>query len=350
MEENDYFQKRNTSNILKLREIQRELPSFCLDFFRGIENNTTPLTRLNYAYDLRIFFNFLVTEIIDFEGKNVKDITLSDLDKLTATHLEIYLDYLNLYKGKDGKTYTNNEKAKSRKLCSIRSFLKYYYKKEKIKENVSEKVDLPKLHDKEIIRLEVDEVVKLINQAENPNLLTKMQQQFNKHTRLRDVAMLSLFLGTGIRISECVGINIDDIDFSVNGFKVTRKGSNQVVLYFSDEVANHLREYMEERANKPNIDIEEKALFLSIQNKRMSVRAVEKLVKKYSSVITPLKKITPHKLRSTYGTNLYRETNDIYVVADVLGHKDVNTTKKHYAAISEDARRSVANKVKLRED
>jgi len=350
MEENDYFQKRNTSNILKLREIQRELPSFCLDFFRGIENNTTPLTRLNYAYDLRIFFNFLVTEILEFEGKTIKDITLEDLNKLTATHLEIYLDYLNIYKGKDGKTYTNNEKAKSRKLCSIRSFLKYYYKKEKIKENVSEKIDLPKLHDKEIIRLEVDEVVKLINQAENPNLLTKMQQQFNKHTRLRDVAMLSLFLGTGIRISECVGINIDDIDFSVNGFKVTRKGGNQVVLYFSDEVANHLREYMEERANKPNIDIEEKALFLSIQNKRMSVRAVEKLVKKYSSVITPLKKITPHKLRSTYGTNLYRETNDIYVVADVLGHKDVNTTKKHYAAISEDARRSVANKVKLRDE
>ena len=350
MEENDYFQKRNTSNILKLREIQRELPSFCLDFFRGIENNTTPLTRLNYAYDLRIFLNFLATEILEFEGKKVKDITLEDLNKLTATHLEIYLDYLNIYKGKDGKTYTNNEKAKSRKLCSIRSFLKYYYKKEKIKENVSEKVDLPKLHDKEIIRLEVDEVVKLINQAENPNLLTKMQQQFNKHTRLRDVAMLSLFLGTGIRISECVGINIDDIDFSVNGFKVTRKGGNQVVLYFSDEVANHLREYMEERANKPNIDIEEKALFLSIQNKRMSVRAVEKLVKKYSSVITPLKKITPHKLRSTYGTNLYRETNDIYVVADVLGHKDVNTTKKHYAAISEDARRSVANKVKLRDE
>jgi len=196
MEENDYFQKRNTSNILKLREIQRELPSFCLDFFRGIENNTTPLTRLNYAYDLRIFFNFLVTEILEFEGKTIKDITLEDLNKLTATHLEIYLDYLNIYKGKDGKTYTNNEKAKSRKLCSIRSFLKYYYKKEKIKENVSEKIDLPKLHDKEIIRLEVDEVVKLINQAENPNLLTKMQQQFNKHTRLRDVAMLSLFLGT----------------------------------------------------------------------------------------------------------------------------------------------------------
>ena len=87
---------------------------------------------------------------------------------------------------------------------------------------------------------------------------------------------------------------------------------------------------------------------MSLQNKRISVRAVQNLVKKYAKVTTPLKKITPHKLRSTYGTALYRETQDIYIVADVLGHRDVNTTKKHYAAISDDIRRAAANKVKLR--
>ena len=84
--------------------------------------------------------------------------------------------------------------------------------------------------------------------------------------------------------------------------------------------------------------------------KRISVRAVEILVKKYSSLVTTMKKITPHKLRSTYGTSLYRETGDIYLVADVLGHKDVNTTKKHYAAIEEDRRRKAANIVKLRNE
>lgn len=94
----------------------------------------------------------------------------------------------------------------------------------------------------------------------------------------------------------------------------------------------------------------EHALFLSLKKNRISIRAVENLVKKYSRIIAPLKKISPHKLRSTYGTQLYRETKDIYVVADVLGHKDVNTTKKHYAAISEDIRRSVAGKVKLRDN
>ena len=343
---NNYFLDRDKNNIDKISQYLKDLPDFCFNYFLDLEPYTSTLSRLNYAIDLRVFFNFLAT--YKFSIKQT-EITYDHLNKVTADDISSFLSYLSYY-NYNGKNYKNGEKGKARKLASIRNLFKYLFNKDKITANTASKVNTPKIHQKDILRLEVDEVVKLIDQAENPNLLTKNQQQFNKHTRLRDVAMLSLFLGTGIRISECVGINIDDIDFSVNGFKVTRKGGNQVVLYFSDEVANHLREYLEERLNKPNVDIEEKALFLSIQNKRISVRAVEKLVKKYSSVVTPLKKITPHKLRSTYGTNLYRETNDIYVVADVLGHKDVNTTKKHYAAISEDARRSVANKVKLRDE
>ena len=86
-----------------------------------------------------------------------------------------------------------------------------------------------------------------------------------------------------------------------------------------------------------------------MQNRRMAVRSVENLVKKYASRVTSLKKITPHKLRSTYATNLYKETGDIYLVADVLGHKDVNTTRKHYAAIEQDSRRRAAKAIQLRE-
>jgi site-specific recombinase XerD len=92
----------------------------------------------------------------------------------------------------------------------------------------------------------------------------------------------------------------------------------------------------------------EDALFLSLQKKRLTTRAVENLTKKYAIGAAPLKHITPHKLRSTYGTNLYRESGDIYLVADVLGHADVNTTRKHYAAINEDRRRDAAKLVKLR--
>lgn len=344
----NYFKERNFKNTQKLKLLLADLPFFCNEFFRGIENKTTHLTRLNYALDLKIFFNFLCEEIIEFSDKTVKELTLDDISKITATHIEIFLNYLSGYYI-DYKYFTNNQSGKARKLATLRSFLKYFYKKDKIISNVASKIDTPKINSKEIIRLEVDEVVKLLDQAETPENFSKRQISYNNITKKRDVAILTLLLGTGIRVSECVGINIEDIDFNVNGFKITRKGGNQVILYFSNEVRNALLEYLEERLKNDKIPPEEKALFISLQNKRMTVRAIEKLVKKYSESSIPLKRITPHKLRSTYGTNLYRETNDIYIVADVLGHKDVNTTKKHYAAISEDTRRNVAEKVKLRD-
>lgn len=350
MNENNYFKERDFKNKVKIGEILTTLPSFCSDFIVGIENKTTTLTQLEYLHDIKSFFEFLINEIFEFKDKNVKELDYDDLSKITSSHIEYYLNYLSSYSKDNKKILSNAASAKARKLSSIRCLLNYFYKKDKIASNVSAKIDTPKIREKEIIRLEVDEIVKLINEAESPQNFSKRQKSYNEITKKRDVALLTLLLGTGIRVSECVGLNIEDLDFEVNGFKITRKGGSQVVLYFSDEVASALKDYLEERLNNENVDENEKALFLSIQNKRISVRAVEKLVKKYSEACVPLKHITPHKLRSTYGTNLYRETKDIYIVADVLGHKDVNTTKKHYAAISEDARRNVANIIKLRDE
>jgi site-specific recombinase XerD len=180
--------------------------------------------------------------------------------------------------------------------------------------------------------------------------LSERQKRYYQYTRLRDITILTVFLGTGIRISECVGLNISDLDFTVNGFRVTRKGGNQVILYFGDEVQKALLEYLDERNKIEALPGHEDALFLSLQRRRISNRAVQNLVKKYTKIVSPLKNISPHKLRSTYGTTLYQETGDIYLVADVLGHKDVNTTRKHYAAISDEKRRMAAKMVKLRED
>ena len=144
---------------------------------------------------------------------------------------------------------------------------------------------------------------------------------------------------------------LQDVDFKNNGIHIVRKGGKEMIVYFGDEVQNALEMYFENyRDNASTLPGHENALFLSTQRKRMGVQAVENMVKKYAKVITPNKKITPHKLRSTYGTALYRETGDIYLVADVLGHNDVNTTKKHYAAIDEDRRRRAATAVRLRED
>ncbi len=342
-----YFNERNYKNAVALRKVLRELPEFCYDFFTGIENRTSALTRLNYGYDLRIFFEFMFNETNAFNGKNINTLEPEDLNNVKAQHIERFLSYLSSYEDKDGELKTNSERGKSRKLSTIRAFFKYFYQKEMISQNVASKVPTPKLHDKNIIRLEHDEIPKFLDEVDSGDDLSGHAKGFHKITRRRDLAMLTLLLGTGMRVSECVGLNVDDVDFKTNALKITRKGGNQVVLYFSDEVKVALFDYIEERNQNPYLKTEP-ALFVSLQNKRITPRAVQKLVKKYAEIVTPLKHITPHKLRSTYGTELYRQTGDIYIVADVLGHKDVNTTKKHYAAITEDIRKKAADKVHLR--
>jgi len=341
----DYYQERNLKNLDKIEELLQHLPAFCEDFLRGVENRTSPLTRLNYCYDLRIFFYFLSAK--RFRNKMVIEITLEDLESVTDTDIEIFLSFLSHY-SYNGKRLQCNERAKARKLSTVRSMYKFFFKKGLISVDHAAKVSTPKLHEKEIIRLEEDEVSSLLNTAEAGNGLPKHADGYHEKTKVRDTAILTLFLGTGIRISELVGLNNDSIDFTSNSFVVTRKGGNRAVLYFSEEVGDAIAAYLAQKEDDTKVPVNENALFLSMQYRRITVRAVENLVKKYAKIVSPLKKITPHKLRSTYGTSLYRQTGDIYIVADVLGHKDVNTTRKHYAAITEDHRRSVANAVKLR--
>lgn len=340
----NYILERNKKNNDKLRQIVLTLPDYCPDFFIGIEQSTSVLTRLNYASDISIFFYFLSTEILN---KPIKDISLSDLENLKSRDYEMFLSYISDFT-KDGVDYHNTDCAKARKLSAIRALFKYLYNSDRISHNETAKLKTPKIHTKPIIHLEPDEVAKLLNESENPTELNKREMAFNRVTSVRDTALLSLFLGTGIRVSECVGLNVKDIDLENNAFKITRKGGNQTILYFSEEVKEPLVRWIKERKYWLSEDSKEDALFLSLQKKRICVRAVEKLVKKYSGIASPLKKITPHKLRSTYGTTLYQNTNDIYVVAEVLGHKDINTTKEHYASMSDEIKRSVVNKVKLR--
>ncbi|MCI8845481.1 MAG: tyrosine-type recombinase/integrase [Lachnospiraceae bacterium] len=344
----NYHEEQNKLNTVKMRNVLSELPAFCKQFFRGIENNTSSRTRLAYAYDLRVFFEYMQKSNPCCSKMEIKDFPLSILESITREDIEEYLEYISYYH-KDSREITNEERGKSRKLASLRSFYNYFYQTEQIEKNPAVLIPMPKLHQKEIIRLDTDEVAILLDQVEDGTNLTKSQKKYHEKTKTRDTALLTLLLGTGIRVSECVGLDIEDVDFKNNGIKIRRKGGYETVVYFGEEVEQALLEYIEQRKHTIPLSGHEHALFLSIQNRRITVRAVENLVKKYASNVTTLKKITPHKLRSTYGTSLYRETGDIYLVADVLGHKDVNTTRKHYAALEDERKRKAANAVKLRE-
>lgn len=344
-----YSREQEIKNTKKMREILEDLPGFCRQYFRGIEESTGARTRLAYAYDLRVFFEFIQRENPSLKNTNIRDFPISILERIGREDIEEYLDFLTYYE-KDGQIFTNDARGKARKLSAVRSLFKYFYISEILTKDVTALVPLPKLHEKPIIRLDSDEVAKMLMKADSGSELTRSQQRFHDKTRLRDLAILTLLLGTGIRVSECVGLDLDDLDFREKGMLVHRKGGSESIVYFGDEVEAALKDYLEQRKQILTKEGHEKALFLSLQNRRITVRAVENLVKKYAGLATSLKKITPHKLRSTYGTSLYRETGDIYLVADVLGHKDVNTTRKHYAAIDEDRRKSARNIVRLRDN
>lgn len=345
-----YHQQKDNDNVKHLRQLIKALPPFCSDFFRGIEPRTSSRTRIAYAYDLRVFFDFLVKENPQVSKLGFNGITLNHLDQLRVVDLEEYMEYLKYRFNDRNQEVTNKERGIMRKISSLKSFYNYYYRNERIQNNPASLIQLPKLHEKDIIRLDVDEVALLLDEVESGDSLTEKQKTYHEKTKIRDLALLTLMLGTGIRVSECVGLDLDDLDFKNGGIRIHRKGGKEVTVYFGSEVEDALLDYLDERNQMNPQAGHENALFLSLQKKRIAVRSVENLVKKYSKLITPLKKITPHKLRSTYGTSLYKETGDIYLVADVLGHSDVNTTKKHYAALEDERRRSARDRVHLRKD
>lgn len=357
MPEKSYYEEQNSKGLLHLRELLETLPPFCAEFFRSLsQKNTSVRTRINYAYDLRLFFQYILDNHPELCEKTMESLEAVDLDKIDTADIDLFLEYISFYKKeRPDCEYSyidvqNGEKGRARKLAAIRSMYKYFVRVQKIKTNPPALIETPKIHDKEIIRLEPNETADLLDEIEKGDNLTERQQKFHEKTKARDLAIVTLLVGTGMRVSECVGIDIKDIDFKNNGVKVTRKGGNESVLYFGDEVRQALLTYIEQRSETDDKPGHENALFLSGQRTRITTRAVQNLVKKYSTVSVKLKKITPHKLRSTYGTALYNETGDIYLVADVLGHADVNTTKKHYAKMEDANRRKAAKFIKLRRD
>lgn len=357
MAESTYRAQVDAARIMQIRAICRELPQACADFLNGVAMTTGTFTRLAYAIDLRTFFHFLQAERVAFAEKKLTLMTDEDLARLTQSDLTAYTEYLTYYVPENEndsesdapiKPLVNHALSIKRKLCAVRALYDFLFKAGRIPSNVTLLVDLPKIHEKPIIRLNQEEMRRMLYQAETGASMTTQQKRFQKITAKRDFALLSLFLGTGIRVSECVGIDLADIDLENNAFLVTRKGGNQVVLYFPPEVAEALADYMEERKTIEPLPGHEEALFLSLQRRRMTQRAIQMLVKKYAAIAAPLKaRISPHKLRSTFATNLYNATGDIYLVADVLGHSSVDTTRKHYADMTDQRRRMAADYVQL---
>lgn len=364
---NDFTKQRDLENTEKIRQIQKELPPVVTEFMRDSKvQDMSSNTRLGYIRDLRTFFYFLPRELADFADTVPSQISIEQLATLKKTDFDHYSEYLDSYikpaygsgdvfevdvhapysKKRKIKGQTSNEASgKARKIVALRQFFKYLFENDYIPTNYTERLHVPTIDDKEIIYLDEEEMKKLLDIVKN-GFGEKKQAKFLERSRIRDVAIISLLLATGIRASECVGLDLNHIDTKEGTLYVTRKGGNEVELYFNKSTAEALDEYLQERNELVPCPGHENALFLSSQRKRLTARALQNLVKKYASVACPNKQhMSPHKLRASFGTALYNKDGDIEDVANSLGHVNVNTTKKHYVHEKKERRKKAAKSV-----
>ena len=197
-----YHEQTNVDYTLRLREILKTLPPFARDFFRAIEPTSSIRTRMNYAYDIRVFYRYLMENNPIYSKYTIDQFTVNDLECLEPVDIEEYMEYLKIYKRDDDETMVNGEKGLARKMSALRSFYGYYHKRQIITKNPTMLVNMPKIHEKAIIRLDVDEVALLLDFVENAGeKLTGQALTYYNKTKSRDLAIMTLLLGTGIRVS-----------------------------------------------------------------------------------------------------------------------------------------------------
>ena len=341
-----YNKDKEKKEFIKLNEEIKNLPMFCKDFILSKAKRNTN-TALAYTADLAIFFKYLATYCPFVKGIEIKDYELSVLEKLTYRDINEYQDFLSKthpeMTSNDDFCYSNDLRGIQRRMCALRGLYKYLCSHKEITNDPTLGADpiVIRENNHNITRMNPDEVKKLLETVQDGVGSTK-QKAFLEHTKLRDYAILYLMLNTGIRVSECVGLDVQDLNFNENSMTVFRKGKKENILYFDDELADILQEYIYEERPSLIENENEPALFLSRDKTRISARSIQRMLKKYASVAVSNKRITPHKLRSTYATALYNQTGDIRLVADVLGHEDINVAAKHYAAVEERNRKKAA--------
>ena len=340
-----YRDEKNVRILEKINDITVDLPMFVRRFANEylVTKNKAPRTVLGYVGDIKVFFEYLEKTM----GIPVMQIRIQTLGSFTADDIQDYLMYLMRYNRTDPNNQktireSNQASSRARKLSSLRALYRYLIAHNHLEKNVAELVDMPKIEEKAITYLEKEEVRDVLQGAETGGSLTEAQFRFAKSSQMRDIAILTLLLNTGIRVSEMVGIDLQDIDWNERRIKIFRKGRKEQYVYFNDPVAETLQDYIDYERKTPSEDMS--ALFISRKGQRISVRAVERLVKKYTASVVPMKRITPHKLRSTFATNLYEETGDIYVTSDALGHSSLETVKK-YTNLHDERRRKAAEAI-----
>jgi site-specific recombinase XerD len=345
---------RDNDIIDRCISVQKKLPGFMKDYFIYLKGSVAVTTRLAYLDDIHFFCEYLVENNELTVAKEVEDITVEEFNEIKARDLNLFLgDYCSRYYKENGKNtilYENNNRALARKKSSISTLFKFLYRNEQIDSNITDglnPIKLPKPQPDAIKRLEIDEVAKMLDAVDTGKGLTDKEMVYWEKTRLRDKAILALFVTYGLRLNELRELNISSFNFSRGEFMIYRKRGKEVLMPINHTCETVVKDYIEnERPNGELLSEEFKdALFLSLQNKRITAKAIRSLVKKYTSISMDTsrdKGYSPHKLRATAATSLIQNGFSIYDVQNLLDHDNVTTTQL-YAAHKKNVKRDIVN-------
>lgn len=332
METLDAYKKRDDRNIRIKNEIVSELPRYVKEYLSARSSNTTTNTQLQYAYSLRKFFIWLKDQVPELKDVPLNKIDVSYIKDLQPVDINEFMEFLGTADGS-----SNTKRSKKNKMSALSSFFAYLVKNRYIDNNPCKNAEQIKVvRDKRIVRLSFDEASEMLEKIRTGDYVaTDHQRDYLEKNRIRDYAVISLLLGTGIRVSECAFLDVEYVNLDKCQIHILRKGGKHQDIFLSDSTVQALADYLEYRKTLKIVPEAEHALFISMQGRRMTVQSIEGVVKKFTKMLgysTPDAVITPHKLRKTFGTELYKATGDIYLVAGVLGHEEITTTAQNYVA------------------
>lgn len=315
------------------------LPSLVREFalYKSAIQNASEKTISEYLLDLRTFFRFLVARdkkispsSEEFEKIDIRHIDLDYIKNITTEDIYEFLMYADNVRG-------NMAAAKSRKLSSIKGFFKYLTtKRMMLDDNPAINIETPK---------KKKALPKFLSLEESLELLNAVKNDKESKSTVRDYAIITLFLNCGMRVSELVGINIEDVDAKFRSLTVTGKGNKQRIIYLNDACRIALAEYVEERLGESHKSCMSNALFLSSREQRISVKTVQWMVYKYLDMAgLESKHYSVHKLRHTAATLMYQTGNvDVRVLKDILGHEQLNTTQIYTHVSNRSMEEAMAN-------
>jgi site-specific recombinase XerD len=334
----DNIVEKENDIYMECESIQKELPSFMRSYFAYLKGNVLPMTRLAYLHDIRFFMNYLINETDLTKAEKTKDITSEEMNGIVAADINLFIDHCRKYMVDDGSTVTvfeNNNRSLARKKSSISVMFKQLYRDGILEKNITDGFDpirVSKPGEREIKALQDDEVMIMLDAVTTGNGLTPHERTYWERTKLRDKAILVMFVTYGLRLSELRELNLSSFNFSRGEFKIYRKRGKESIMPLNRSVQMVLDDYIKEE--RPTVISEdnaaEDALFLSLQGKRITERAIRELVKKYTSIALNTSRksgYSPHKLRATAATSLIGRGNSIYDVAALLDHEQVTTTQ-----------------------